>query len=145
MTLTKQRKQDVTTFGGSITALVPPILCSSASTIAVMIPKSCSTIPSIVGPTTSTPMVVMVLPVVTWPKATSWLPAGEIIRISCEYLTKAIAKFQRKRSSLHTSQLAHQGRAYLNFYRGIYTDVIVYIFANLHMALLTEINMLDMN
>ena len=29
--------------------------------------------------------------------------------------------------------------------RGIYADVIVYIFADLHPALLTEINMLDMN
>ena len=30
-------------------------------------------------------------------------------------------------------------------YRGIHADVIVYIFAHLHTALLTEINMLDMN
>ena len=31
------------------------------------------------------------------------------------------------------------------WYRGIYTNVIVYIFAHLHRALLTEINKLDMN
>lgn len=85
MTLTKQRKHDGKTSGGSITALVPPILCSSPASIAVMIPITGSTVASIVGPTTPTPMVMMVLPVVTWPKATS-LPAGEIIEISCEYL-----------------------------------------------------------
>ena len=31
------------------------------------------------------------------------------------------------------------------FYGGIHADVIVYIFAHLHPALLTEINMLDIN
>ena len=44
---------------------------------------------------------------------------------------------KRERSGLTSSLLRGN--------RGIHVDVIVYIFAHLHTALLTEINMLDMN
>ena len=74
-------------------------------------------------------------------------------RFSCRFVLLSSVLYCRELECtyqiLKTAPVVHSANETKTFsssgYRGIHADVIVYIFAHLYTALVTKINMLDMN